>query len=272
VTSANRGISVRALTRYPELSRCVELQHEIWGPGFHEAAPASLLWAAQRTGGIIAGAFDERDDMLGFVFGISGYRDGEPLHWSDMLGVRSDVRGTGVGRLLKAWQRTTLLAAGIRHVGWTFDPLESRNAWLNFSRLGITAREYVVDCYGNSASPLHAGLGTDRLVARWVLDSPRVRSRMEEGAEPPPTPEPVFINGPEGDVEPDFSLAGPALRLRIPARIQDLKAADPGAAARWREWTRAAFSHYLARGYGTMELVRDSAEWSSYLLVRDVQD
>jgi predicted GNAT superfamily acetyltransferase len=257
---------VRPLTDYDDLKRCVEFQRVIWGADFTELAPASLLWVAVRTGGILAAAVDARDDMLGFIFGITGYRDGRPIHWSDMLGVREDVRGQGVGRLLKVYQRDTLLAAGVTHVAWTFDPLQSRNAWLNFARLGITAGEYIADCYGVSASPLHAGLGTDRLVATWHLDSDRVRSRIEGRRAPLPPAGARRLN--PDPAAPELGLDEPSLLLRIPADIQRLRAADPGAAARWRSWTRPVFEAYIARGYEVRELYREDADWSSYLLAR----
>ncbi|NIP92192.1 MAG: acetyltransferase, partial [Gemmatimonadetes bacterium] len=59
---------------------------------------------------------------------------------------------------------------------WTFDPLESRNAYLNLSRLGAVVREYAPDMYGVSDSPLHRGLGTDRFVVTWELDTARVQA------------------------------------------------------------------------------------------------
>src|SRR5208337_5688022 len=49
------------------------------------------------------------------------------------------------------------------------------NAFLNIHRLGAVARTYLVDFYGVSSSRLQGGLPTDRLLAEWQLDSPRVQ-------------------------------------------------------------------------------------------------
>jgi predicted GNAT superfamily acetyltransferase len=263
------GFTIRPLHGMDELRRCVELQHEIWGAEFSELVPAAILWAASKTGGIVAGAFRDSDgDMAGFVFGLTGYRERQPIHWSDMLGIREYARGHGLGIALKRFQRQELLAAGISRVIWTFDPLESRNAWINFARLGITAREYIVNCYGESDSPLHQGLGTDRLVASWVLDSARVRDRMEDGAAVPDAAQlgdaPVI--NPAG-AEPDLGLDAARLRLQIPADIQEVKAVHPAGAGEWRRTTRAALLHYLGSGYEVVDLVREG-ELSSYLLER----
>lgn len=269
MTDSRPGITIRPLSDYDDLRRCVDFQHRIWGPGFTEAAPASILWVAVNTGGIVAAAFDEDDDIAGFLFGLTGWLHGEPIHWSDMLAVRHDLRGHGVGIMLKRYQRETLLDNGIATAVWTFDPLESRNAYLNLTRLGATAREYRRDCYGTSTSPLHA-LGTDRLVAHWALDSARVRQRIGSttavrgtGAD-----DAAVIN--QGGAEPRLDLDAPRLRLLVPADIQALRAADLPAALAWRQRTRVALETYLGRGYAAVELIREDSAMSSYLLERAV--
>jgi predicted GNAT superfamily acetyltransferase len=265
-------VSIRELDGEAELRRCVRMQHEVWGENFGEVVPVAILWVATRTGGVVAGAFDETDSMVGLLVGLAGWRAGTPLHWSDMLAVLPSARGSGIGRRLKAFQRSLLLGRGVNDVFWTFDPLESRNAHLNFAKLGVTAGEYLRDCYSDSRSHLHEGLATDRLVAHWRLASPRVRSRME--GEPPAVNAhglaaiPVVNDGRE--VRED--LTDRQVRIRIPADIQALKARDPEAAGRWREVTRRAFEAYLCRGYEVTKLVRGTPEESSYVLELGTQD
>lgn len=251
--------AIRELTAPADLDRCVAFQKTIWGPNFDELVPAAILMVATRTGGIVAGAFeplpqtpdnDERqpDAMVGFLFGITGYRDGAPIHWSDMLGVRPDRRGHGIGQSLKRFQRDLLLRRGVRHVRWTFDPLDARNAFINFVRLGCTAREYARDLYGPGTSPLHVGLGTDRLIVDWPLDSPRVRERMGRGPRTPPPAD--------------------ARRIRVPPAIHALRDADPALAAEWRGATRAAFEAALAEGLTVVDFDPDDDGGGSYVLGR----
>jgi predicted GNAT superfamily acetyltransferase len=260
------AVTIRELSEFDDLRRCVDFQQEIWGAGFNELVPAAILWVASNTGGIVAAAMDDGDRFAGFIFGITGWRDGEPVHWSDMLAVRPDLRGRGIGLMLKRHQRDTLLARGVHRAVWTFDPLESRNAWLNLTRLGATTGEYLRDCYGPSTSPLHS-LGTDRVLVRWSLSSPRVRQRMDEDARPGPAPDDAPEVNPAGR-EPDLDLDAEQVRLRVPADIQALKAADPDAAREWRRITRTALEAYFGRGYEARELVRESSTVSSYLLTR----
>jgi chorismate synthase len=261
-------VQLRQLTDYSELTACVAFQRLIWGHDYGDVVPSSVLWVAQHTGGLVVGAFDEAGRMVGFLFGITGFVDGRPTHWSDMLGVHPTARGRGIGRALKEFQRQTLLSAGVDEVRWTFDPLESRNAHLNFARLGATAREYIPDCYGDSNSSLHAGLATDRLVAHWALASERVRSRLA-GAASAPTAQsiaalPLINRGERNDLE----LTAPRVRLRVPSDIQSLKREDRGAASAWRAITRAAFTAYFSRGYEAVDFVRGASDVGCYVLQR----
>jgi predicted GNAT superfamily acetyltransferase len=96
-----------------------------------------------------------------------------------MLAVRETYRNRGLGTRLKLEQRREALGRGICLMEWTFDPLEIKNAFLNIHKLGATVSRYEPDFYGVSSSRLQGGLPTDRLVAEWQLDSPRVEATLE---------------------------------------------------------------------------------------------
>lgn len=266
---------IRPLRGIEELRACVALQEETWGHGFSERVPPSLLKVAQLVGGVTAGAFDEDGRLDAFVFGLTGVRDGELVHWSDMMAVRRGVRDRGLGTRLKRHQRSVLLERGIRTVLWTVDPLQARNAHLGFAKLGIIVREYVRDMYGQSDSPLHRGIGTDRFVALWQLDSPRVTERLEKGRAPEaglpydiPAALDVRLNRvlPEPD-EVRLNLDGDHLTVAIPGDISEIMAESMELALAWREATRTAFLHYLERGYEVIELLRNE-RIARYLLAR----
>jgi predicted GNAT superfamily acetyltransferase len=266
----------------------VAFQESVWGRGFSERVPASLMKVTRRLGGVVAGAFAADASMVGFVYGMTGPEEGRLIHWSDILAVSPGMRDRGVGRLLKRYQRTRCLDRGVTLMRWTFDPLESRNAYLNLGRLGAVVREYAVDMYGESDSPLHRGLGTDRFVVSWELDTPRVESRIAGEAPPPPEdfagleaafdvrsgaagPEPA---GPvDGAVDPgllDRSAGSQGLRLPIPSDIQSLRDRDPELAGRWRRATRAVLQPALRAGWEVRELLppeRAGPHVSHYVLV-----
>jgi len=275
------GWEIRPLQTIDDYRACVDLQEETWGPGFSERVPVSVLKVTQRLGGVAAGAWNDSGQLLGFVFGLTGVEGTRPVHWSDMLAVRQEVRNTGLGWRLKTYQRKVLLDRGVRTCYWTFDPLESRNAHLNLTRLGAVVREYQVDMYGASDSPLHRGLGTDRFVALWRMGSRRVESRMV-GIEHPPTPASVAslprafgVEGEPDALRPaprpapaDAPPDPPRFLVPIPSRIEELAVRSPSAARAWREATREVFSRALSGGYEVVELLRDEGPLSYYLLAR----
>lgn len=279
------GVVIRHLQGLQEYVRAVAFQEKIWGAGFSERVPRSLMKVTQRLGGVVGGAFDARGEMVGFVYGLTGIEDGGAVHWSDILAVSPELRDQGLGRRLKLFQREAVLELGIRRMYWTFDPLESRNAYLNMGKLGAVAREYEPDMYGVSESPLHRGLGTDRFVATWELDSDRVHARLAgdrlpEAEEASRLPE-AFQVSPGGGTgvprpvdspsrSPEALLAaGEAaggLRVPIPASVQKVRDHDPGAAAAWRDATRAILHPAIRQGWEARELVR-AGEVSYYVLV-----
>lgn len=266
---------IRPFSRPEEYQACTEFQEEIWGRGFNERVSAAILMVANKIGGLAAGAYGVDDELLGFVFGLTGIREGGLVHWSDMLAVREGYRDRGLGRALKAYQREVLLGRGVRRMHWTFDPLQSRNAYVNFRKLGITSSEYVKDMYGDTGSPLHR-VGTDRLIATWEMDSDRVVRRIS-GQDPPEAPEetgaiPQALPVREGSPlprpgEPRLALTEPTIRLPVPRDVDAIMAADPELALLWRQATRSVFEEYMGRGYVVQELL-PGGPVSHYLLVK----
>jgi predicted GNAT superfamily acetyltransferase len=221
-------IVIRRVESQAEYEECVRIQDETWGAGFSERVPAAILKVAQYLSGVTAAAFDgaaKNAPMLGFVFGMTGVRDGELVHWSDMLAVRPEARDHGIGRRLKLYQRSLVAELGVTRILWTYDPLVSRNAHLNLNTLGARVTDYVPNMYGaDTGSSLHEGIGTDRFVVAWDV-------RGEVGRRG---------GGEDSRAE---------IVVEIPEDIHELIATAPDKALAWREATRAAFVRHLADGY-----------------------
>jgi predicted GNAT superfamily acetyltransferase len=178
----NESITVRNCASIEEFRVCVALQREVWGWDDEDLIPARFFVVAHKIEGQVIGAFDPSGRMVGFCLGVPALKGSEVYIHSHMLAVLPEYRRAGLGRRLKLEQRRQALERGIRLVEWTFDPLEWRNAIFNLNRLGAIARRYVENQYGISSSPLHRGLPTDRLIAEWHLDSPRVVARLDGDA------------------------------------------------------------------------------------------
>src|SRR5690606_16179636 len=171
-------VVIRRVSTTEEYEACVAIQMETWGSDFTERVPATILRVSQYIGGVTAGAFDTEGSLLGFVFGMTGLRDKQLVHWSDLLAVRRAARDRCLGRRLKLYHRDLVHELGVNTMFWTFDPLVARNAHLNLTRLGARVAEYAQDLYGEQLGrSLHPGLGTDRFIVQWDLASaPESRS------------------------------------------------------------------------------------------------
>ncbi len=253
------GVVIRDLTTLEEFRRVVELEKLIWGyVDADDVVGVPILVVSVKCGGILLGAFDERGEMVGFVYSLPGLRHGRPMQWSHMLGVVPGVRAAGLGTRLKLAQRDRTLAMGLDLVEWTFDPLQAPNAHLNFAKLGVVVREYAVNVYGESSSPLHRGAPTDRFVAEWWVRHPHVERRLALGAAATPRARvsdavPLTRTRRLGEwiVCDEVSLGhGEAvLGVEIPANFGEMLERNPDLALDWRLKTRAIFTHYFERGY-----------------------
>ena len=248
-TSAGAGtIRIRSCSGFDELEACVQLQIETWGYDETDVIPRKTFLVAQSIGGQVMGAFDREiagdsaESMVGFVFSLPGVKSGlglpQPYLHSHMLAVKEAYRNRGLGTQLKLEQRREALSRGIRHMEWTFDPLEIKNAFLNISRLGAIVRSYRENFYGVSSSRLQAGLPTDRLLAEWRLDSPRVQSIL---AGHPKTVQVIEE------------------RIQVPAQIYEWKAteADKERALAVQLENRRKFQQAFSRGLAVLGFNRD---------------
>ena len=167
-------IHIQALTESRQFNQCVELQDLVWGYDLSAMMTQKVFLLASQIGGQVLGAFDG-DKLVGYAMSLPGIRNGHAYLHSHHLAVAPGYRNYGVGRRLKLAQRDDAIARGIDLMEWTFDPLEIKNSYLNFAKLGAISRRYKRDFYGTSSSPLHGGLPTDRIFAEWWLNSDRVR-------------------------------------------------------------------------------------------------
>jgi predicted GNAT superfamily acetyltransferase len=270
------SFQIRAARARADYDACVELQREVWGLSDLEITSAIQLIATVHAGGLLLVAEAPAEGVVGFSYGFAGWRDGLPHLHSDMLAVRPSWRGKGLGLRLKWAQRDEALARGMRLVTWTFDPMRAKNARLNLRRLGAIARELLPDFYGRTSSKLHHGLATDRLLARWELDEPRVaRLAAHHAPSPPRSMRTARVNeirmqaGLPLSSDPRVDLDAPRLALQIPADWDKVCEADAALAREWQSIVRRSLEACFARGYAAVDVAAgpDGAR-ASYLLER----
>jgi len=267
---------VQALEEY----RAVEdLQREVWRLEDVETVPDHVLITAQKNGGLVLGAFDESAEggrrLVGFVFGFLGRTpEGTVKHCSHMLGVARSHHGRGIGFRLKLAQREHVLGQSLSLITWTFDPLESPNANLNFRKLGATCRTYFRDVYGEMRDEINAGVPTDRFQVDWHIESEHVRRRIElgktasvggwmaDGAQL--VNDSPAARGPAPPAEIP-ALDGTTLLVEIPTDFQRIRSEDAQLARRWRATTRRLFETAFAAGYTVVDFIFERGR-STYVL------
>ncbi len=246
----------RRLRSLADLDPIEDLQRAVFaGIAERDLWAAGMLVTVAETGGAVisaaVGGPDGSEEVVGFAIGWGGFVAGRPRILSDMLGVRPGFRGGGLGAELKKLQAALAIGAGFVEMVWTVDPLRAANARLNFEKLGAYADRYEINRYGAEfAADLYGGLPTDRLHITWPLTSPEVRGRLlghvtsRAGADVDSIP---FFNPTRRDGGVDRHP--PRVRVPLPADIDQLVAADPGAALRWRLDLRETLIAAFAQGY-----------------------
>lgn len=271
------SITIREIDSISEMKALEKLQKEVWGWDDLDTMPLMNFIVTKEIGGVLIGAFDG-ETPIGFVFGFVGFHHGQFVFHSHMLAVLPQFREHGIGQQLKLAQRERALAKGFTCITWTFDPLQSANAFLNFTKLGVIANDYKINFYGEkTSSALHQFIGTDRLWVTWFLESERVKRRIERGSAEELFPAELDQHVSLVKMAPDGSPHRHAIDLRdedhvlidIPGDIGLLQQQSPELAVAWRHATRSAFTDALAAGYIVEEFYRSDREGQSagcYLL------
>jgi predicted GNAT superfamily acetyltransferase len=271
-------ITIRKLSNYSEYITCENIQRTAWNMTDKDIVPAHMLRTFHEYGGIILGAFLPSGDMIGFIFGFVGRLNQQNattetpyLHCSEMMGVLPPYRGESVGFRLKLEQRKIAICQGYRLIVWTYDPLLSRNAWLNIGKLGAICRHYIRDAYGQLGG-IYEGLPTDRFEVEWWIDSDHVKNylsmeytaRSASGSGEWVNSMHFSANGfPVPVPEETFPLS-PLIKIRIPYDIQAIKQADMKLAYAWRIHTRDLFEQAFANGYAVIQFSREISSAEPY--------
>jgi len=277
-------IEIRPIQTHREYRAVEQLQREVWGLEEVEIVPDHLLLTAQKNGGLVLGAFDpssggQEEHLVGFVFGFTGLLpDGGVKHCSHMTGVTPTYQSRNLGYRLKLAQREHVLAQGLNLITWTFDPLESRNAALNFHKLGATCQTYLRDLYGSMRDSLNIALPSDRFRVDWHIASAHVVDRLR-GERSRPSVSALRADGvtlvnraldgdPPRPADVPHPVQGTRLLIQIPAYFQTIKMSDMGLARAWRLHTRTLFEAAFAESYVVTDLLFESGQ-SYYLLEED---
>lgn len=272
-------ITIKALTSVAEIAPVEEIQMQAWGRDELTIIPKHFLHALQYNGGIVLGAF-AGPEMVGYTFGLLStvpnlYKRIDQIAaarlqlYSHQLAVLPEYQGQGVGFMLKVAQREYANKLGLRRISWTFDPLVTRNAWLNIGRLGGITSSYLSNFYGL----FEGNIPSDRLYLEWWITSNRVKNRVENKRKPL-SYEAILGGGAQVVNEAlrrDDGLLYPAegladyeqsymVLVEVPSNHKELAAQDEAVGMAWRTHIRRTFLELFAQGFVVTDFARRTDE------------
>lgn len=263
-------VKMRVLKTNAEMQAVQQLEERVWNMS---PLPVHQTITACQNGGLMLGAFIA-DKLVGFSYSFAGFNQGKSYLCSHMLGIDPDYQERGIGAKLKQAQKEYASKLGYDLMVWTFDPLETRNGYLNLSKLRAVCSTYVENCYGEMEDDLNQGLPTDRFKVEWWLNSPHVNDGeplSTEGAQQPfewkiEEGLPHLVN-----VEQSMEalVEGQPVLVPAPASFQQIKQTDHSLAVDWRLKVRMIFQALFAKGYVAVSLLkRDQQPVHHYYLVQ----
>src|SRR5215470_4388714 len=243
-------VTIRECVSIEDFKQCIELERSVWNDSDLGIMPIRLYMISKACNAPTIGAFDADGSLIGFVHTSLALIGKNVVYHSHLAAVQEGLRHRDIGFRMKMAQRQRALEAGVPLIIWTFDPLQSRNAYLNIRKLGAIIRRYESNYYGEGLSTVFGnGIPSDRVFAEWWVSSPHVSSRLG------------------GKTNPTEDVCATVL---IPEDINSIAASSSEENLRWRLRVREAFQRELTGGLIVRGFERhsDRAE-SSYLLTVD---
>ncbi|WP_155767571.1 GNAT family N-acetyltransferase [Sporosarcina ureilytica] len=263
-----KNLTIRKLETIEDIRLIQSMEEEVWGS---PAIPIHQTYTASKNGGLVLGAFIN-DEIIGFSYSFPGFADGKTYLCSHMLGIHPNYQVKGIGKLLKDEQRKLAKEMGYDLITWTFDPLESRNAYLNLQKLSGISQTYLENWYGEMTDGLNKGLPSDRLKVEWWISSERVQENWipDNIAYARPVTIGQSAQGNpviEGNLE-EIHAEGNGIEIPVPAHIQSIKTNEPELALDWRLKIRAAFQTLFSAGYAVVGLKKSDDGVHYYQFVK----
>lgn len=256
---------IREITTMEELLQVQALEKIVWQ--VTAPVPTHQTLTALKNGGIVIGAYHQQT-LIGFSYGFAGFREGKSYLCSHMLGIHPDYRSQGIGALLKHKQKEVAIIRGYEVMVWTFDPLETRNGYLNLTKLHGVCDTYIENCYGEMQDGFNKGLPSDRFEVNWHITSPYIHQTQTFTHNIPAVFQIAHTKSHHLYVQKAHPViaTGEYYSVPVPKDFQDMKAQDAALALDWRLQTRAAIQNLLAQDYVAVAVKQHTA-MNDYIFV-----
>lgn len=252
-------VEIRILKTVEEIEKINMVEKEVWNL---PPLPIHQTITVAKNGGIILGAF-LKDRLIGYLYSFPGFREKAYL-CSHMLAILPPYQQQGIGEKMKRKQRELAKQLGYEMITWTFDPLESKNAYFNLHKLGAIGVNYEENYYGYLNDNINKGLPTDRMIIEWNVNEEKEKRKIDMNENN------VLLTRDESGnpfIHDHFELL-PSQRyffVAIPKNFQEIKKEDRKLAQSWRFATRKVFQKLCSSGFVAIDLVSYDEHSSFYL-------
>lgn len=273
-------IAVESLHTVRDLQSAVALQKSTLGEHSPDLWQLTHLTHVQHSGGLILGArntIQNQTGLIGVLIDLIADADGYPARRTVARSVDISSRNQGVYTKLRKTERRMLHEHGVDLVYWDIDPLDSIELHIALNKLGGLVTAYARPVFDARASSSPSVLQTDHIRVEWWIDSPRVVSRMDQGADLPHqhvglhemdvlTRTSMLKTGVRGLVECDQRTTSDHALVEIPENISDLQVHDSVAAIQWRERSRPVLEQLFQLGFQGVGLIHEGGR--SFLVMK----
>lgn len=262
---------IKSLVDIDDMKAVQKIENAIWNTD----TPIHQTFTAANNGGMVLGAYKD-GELVGFQYSFAGYNDGNAYLCSHMLAILPQYQKSGVGKLLKEAQRELAIQKGYSLIRWTYDPLESVNAYLNLHKLRGIGAMYHVNYYGEMNDALNRGLPSDRVLVQWWIQSdhvqqqqPRLQVQLTDTILETKLDAQQF---PYITAEHTIDVDQPYILMPIPDNFQAMRKENPELAYEWRMVTRKIFQTLLEHGFVAADMLRHpDTRTSVYVFVQRSQ-
>jgi predicted GNAT superfamily acetyltransferase len=263
-------LEYREMLDFSEYDILEDIQEDAWGMPARELVPKRLMYATLKSGGVVIGAY-KNEEVVGYCWGWVGHKEPDGLFiYSHHNAVRKEYQNQGIGMQLKLVQRDWAIKNGYSLINWTFDPLQSKNCYLNLHKLGVVCNNYKRNYWGEMKDILNIGIDTDRFYSNWQINSKHVKQRIEGKIDDYPhliqsndckVFETQLVKDKLVVEKTNLNLDLECILVEIPPNFNELIKSDKEILIHWRKETRIVFENYFYKGYKAIDfIVKKEAE------------
>lgn len=252
------SIEIKPLTEIKEFLEAVEVQKKAWNRSDYSLIPPTMFKSFVKNGGCVIGALVKPDEVtekvIGYAIGfLSMNKEGTLFHHSQQVAVLPEYQQLGIACKLKEGQKDYVQSRfNLNIMTWTVDPLLSKNAFLNYHKLGAIGRIYWENYYGTRNDDLNSGLETDRIEVEWFFSEPeqslisQVRKDISADFE--------CFDYSESGTYKQIDLTSPYLGVCIPRDLVELKEKNLKLAVTLRLNFRKVAHTLINEGYAIIDI------------------